>query len=80
MRDFRNPYSSRDWGLTVGAFGLLLLTGVGTLCALLVTAASVWFLFDEGQPGYILITLIALGFGGIFASATKWAFDSMVDA
>ncbi len=80
MRDTRNPYSSRDWGLTIGALGLLLLTGVGTLCALLVTAASIWFLFDEGQPGYVLITAIALGFACILASAVKWSFDSMVDA
>lgn len=80
MRDTRNPYSSRDWGNTIGAFGLLLLTGIVTLCALLVTAASVWFLFDEGQPMYVLMALAALGFSCMFASLSKWVFDSMVDA
>jgi hypothetical protein len=80
MRDTRNPYSRRDWGMTLGALGLLLLSTVATLCALGVTAASIWFLFNEGHPGYVLVTAIALGFGCIFASGIKWAFDSMRDA
>ena len=69
----------RDWGLTIGALGCLLLTGVLTLCALLVVAASIFCLVTEGSLGYILIALVALGFGCIGWSGITWSFDRMVE-
>lgn len=70
----------RDWGATIGAFGLLLLASVITLCALLVAAGSVFLLITEGTLGYILFGLVALGFACIGGSLSKWCFDAMVDA
>lgn len=69
----------RDWGATIGAFGLLLLTGVATLCALLVVAACVFFLVTEGIPGYALMGLAALGFACLFGSGVGWSFNRMVE-
>ena len=69
----------RDWGITIGAFGLMLLTSVATLCALLVVAASVYFLITEGPPGYALMGVAALGFACLFASGVHWSFARMVE-
>lgn len=69
----------RDWGATIGAFGLLLLSAVATLCALLVVAACVYFLVTEGTPGYVLLGLAALGFACVFASGVHWSFSRMVE-
>jgi len=69
----------RDWGATIGAFGLMLITGVLTLCALLVVAACVFFLVTEGILGYVLLGLVALGFGCLFGSGTVWCYSRMVE-
>lgn len=70
----------RDWVQVMGGFGILLITGVATLCALLVVAACIYLLVTEGQLGYLLLAPVALGFGCIFASGIKWAVDLMRDA
>ena len=72
-------YNDRDWGLTISAFGCLLLIGVLTLGALAVVAASIFFLVTGGSLGYILIALVALGFGCIFWSGITWSFARMVE-
>lgn len=70
----------RDWVSTFIAFGVLLIAAVATLCALLVVAACVFFLVTEGQLGYILLAIVALGFACIFGAGAHWGFTSMVDA
>ena len=70
----------RDWALTMIAFGVFLIAVAATVCALFVMVISVVFLVTEGQPGYILVTLVALGFSCLFGAGVHWGFTSMMDA
>jgi len=70
----------RDWVSTMIAFGVFLIALAATVCALFVMVASVVFMVAEGQVGYLLVTLVALGFSCIFGAGVHWGFTSMMEA
>jgi hypothetical protein len=69
----------RDWTLILISFGVLMLSTVATICGLLAVAACVVFLVTEGQPGYTLAGLFALGLTCLLGAAVRWSYTSLME-